>query len=398
MANRTQNRRRTSQSASSLPGFFEFFAGGGMARAGLGDQWKCLFSNDIDERKGAVYRFNWGDSDLRICDINSLTASDLPNHADLAWASFPCQDLSLAGDYRGLKGERSGTFWSFWRLMTELHKENRSPELIVLENVCGALTSHGGQDFVSICEAMISCNYRVGAIIADALEFVPQSRPRLFIIAVSASVTIPKALHSAHPSPHWHKSAVQTAFAALSDEQKANWIWWSIPPPPAREYTLLDILEPDDAVKAWHSREETQRLIDMMNDLHRAKVAEAQKLKTRTVGAIYRRTRIDDSGVRRQRAEVRFDGIAGCLRTPAGGSSRQILLIVEGAKVRSRLITAREAARLMGLPDSYTLPANYNDAYHLTGDGVVVPVVRHLAQHLLEPLAAVVSSGKVEAA
>ena len=40
----------------------------------------------------------------------------------------------------------------------------------------------------------------------------------------------------------------------------------------------------------------------------------------------------------------------------------------------------------MGLPDSYKLPENYNDAYHLSGDGVVVPVVRFLAAHLLEPL------------
>jgi DNA (cytosine-5)-methyltransferase 1 len=42
----------------------------------------------------------------------------------------------------------------------------------------------------------------------------------------------------------------------------------------------------------------------------------------------------------------------------------------------------------MGLPDSYRLPHKYNEAYHLTGDGVVVPVVRHLAQHLFEPLLA----------
>ena len=83
---------------------------------------------------------------------------------------------------------------------------------------------------------------------------------------------------------------------------------------------------------------------------------------------------------------MRFDDLAGCLRTPAGGSSRQVLLIVDGADVRSRLISSRETARLMGLPDDYRLPDNYNEAYHLTGDGVVVPVVRHLAEHLFEPI------------
>ena len=104
------------------------------------------------------------------------------------------------------------------------------------------------------------------------------------------------------------------------------------------------------------------------------------------VGCIYKRTRMDEKGNRAQRAEIRFDDVAGCLRTPVGGSSRQSIMIVEGGKVRSRLLSPREAARLMGLPESYKLPDNYNEAYHLAGDGVVVPVVRFLAAYVLEPL------------
>ena len=63
-------------------------------------------------------------------------------------------------------------------------------------------------------------------------------------------------------------------------------------------------------------------------------------------------------------------------------------MVIEGDRIRSRLISARETARLMGLPDTYRLPAACNEAYHLTGDGVVVPVVRHIAEHLFEPLLA----------
>jgi DNA (cytosine-5)-methyltransferase 1 len=124
----------------------------------------------------------------------------------------------------------------------------------------------------------------------------------------------------------------------------------------------------------------------MMSDVNRAKLDAAKKSKHRQVGAIYKRTRFDDDGVKVQRAEVRFDDVAGCLRTPAGGSSRQLILVVVGQRVRSRLISGRETARLMGLPDDYRLPTNYNESYHLTGDGVVVPVVRHLAEHLFEPI------------
>lgn len=124
----------------------------------------------------------------------------------------------------------------------------------------------------------------------------------------------------------------------------------------------------------------------MMSPVNRAKVEAAKRAGRRMVGGIYRRTRFDENGHKVQRAEVRFDDIAGCLRTPAGGSSRQIIMVVDGHRVRSRLISSRETARLMGLSDSYVLPSRYNEAYHLTGDGVAAPVVRHLAQHVFEPL------------
>ena len=132
-----------------MPTFYEFFAGGGMARAGLGEGWQCLFANDIDPKKGASYLDNWKDKVLKVENVGRLTTSDLPGTPDLVWASFPCQDLSLAGSGAGLSGDRSGTFWPFWELVKGLHAEERHPSVIVLENVCGALTSHDGSDFRS---------------------------------------------------------------------------------------------------------------------------------------------------------------------------------------------------------------------------------------------------------
>ena len=104
----------------------------------------------------------------------------------------------------------------------------------------------------------------------------------------------------------------------------------------------------------------------------------------RKAGAGFRRTR-RENGNSVQRFEARFDGLAGCLRTPAGGSSRQIVVAVEDGAVRTRLMSPDEAARLMGLPDDYVLPARTNAALKLCGDGVCVPVVRWLAETLLEP-------------
>jgi DNA (cytosine-5)-methyltransferase 1 len=374
--------------------FYEFFAGGGMARAGLGPRWDCLFANDFSPMKASAYEANWGRDHLFCGDVAQLKAGDLPGAADLAWASFPCQDLSLAGEGLGLgrpdsaMATRSGTFWSFWALIKRLKTEGRAPRLIVLENVYGALTSREGADFAAIGAAFSTTGYRFGAVLVDAVRFVPQSRPRVFFIAVEAGSSIPKDLCAAGPSEDWHPRALVEAQARLSRAAKKSWLWWNFSPPPARNVGFADLIEDQPTGVRWHTKADTERLLSLMTPLNLAKVEAARRLKRRTVGGVYRRTRPDENGAPRQRAEVRFDDVAGCLRTPAGGSSRQTILVVDGNSVRSRLLSPREAARLMGLPDDYLLPSRYNDAYHVVGDGVCVPVVRHLAGRLLEPILA----------
>ncbi len=359
-----------------------------MARCGLGSSWKCLFANDFDHKKSVVYRYNWKASELKTADIRSVTTGELPGTADLAWGSFPCQDLSLAGGGAGLKGERSGTFYPFWDIMRGLITERRAPRVIALENVCGALTSHDGKDFAAICSTFDSAGYRYGALVVDAELFVPHSRPRLFFIGVQHSVSIPPNLIAPVPQNPWHSRSIISAKAGLSSKAALGWVWWKLPIPKKRNLNLSDLIEENPRGVQWHTAQETKALIGMMSEVNLAKLEAAKQLRRRVVGAIYKRTRQDDSGQKVQRAEVRFDDVSGCLRTPAGGSSRQLLLIVDGDDVRSRLISARETARLMGLPDSFALPENYNEAYHLTGDGVAVPVVRHLARHLFEPILA----------
>ncbi len=368
-----------------MPSFYEFFAGGGMARAGLGLHWTCLFANDFDANKGVSYQANWGTGgELKIGDVGALDPSDLPGRADLAWGSFPCQDLSLAGIGAGLKGERSGTFYPFWRLMQGLVVEGRAPAIVALENVCGALTSHGGRDFAAICHAFHDAGYRMGALVIDAALFVPQSRPRLFLIGVREGVAIDPSLLSPGPVEPFHTPALRRAIETVSPDIRDTMLWWAPPAPARRNTTFAELVE--DTGVAWHSASQTGRILSLMSPVNLAKAEAARRTGRRMVGAIYKRTRLDDRGRKTQRAEIRFDDVSGCLRTPAGGSSRQTVMVVEGKTVRSRLITARETARLMGLPDDYTLPANYNQAYHLTGDGVVVDVVRHLATHIFEPL------------
>jgi len=365
--------------------FYEFFAGGGLARVGLGSRWECLFANDISEKKAEAYRNNFLHADeLIVDDIHNITVEELPGHAMLAWASFPCQDLSLAGNGHGLYAKRSGTFWPFWELMQDLQQKNRKVPLIVIENVVGLLTSNDGQDFSSLCSAFTKAGYNLGALVINAEQFVPQSRPRLFIIAVAKTWVIPEELFQFAPYGPWFPNTLVKAYYRLPTEIKRNWLWWSLPTPSGSVLSLLDIIEADPTGVCWHSKDETANLMAMMSETNLAKIRDAQKSGSLQVGAVYKRTR-QENGKRVQRAEIRFDK-SGCLRTPAGGSSRQILVFVEGEEVKSRLLSPREAARLMGLDDNYKLPERYNDAYHVMGDAVVPPVIAWLEKHILHKL------------
>jgi DNA (cytosine-5)-methyltransferase 1 len=366
--------------------YYDFFCGGGMAGVGLGADWRCSFANDFDAAKCKSYRANHDGAVLFEGDVRDVSPDALPGGADLAWASFPCQDLSLAGGRSGLTSKRSGAFWPFWKVMRALHDRGRAPKLIALENVVGALSSKRGLDFSEIGDAIAGLGYRFGCIVIDAIHFTPQSRPRAVWIAVREDVQIPDSSIALGPTADWHPKKLVAAYEGLSAPTKEAWIWWRLPAPPWRNAALRDILEVDPADAPWLAQNKVDRLLGLMAPLHRAKVEAAMSAEALRVGSVYRRTRVGENGAKQQRAEVRFDDVAGCLRTPRGGSSRQTLLVVEGASVRARLVSGREAARLMGLPEDYVLPRRYNEAYELVGDGVAPPVVRFLATHLFEPL------------
>lgn len=363
--------------------FYDFFAGAGLATLGLRDSWQCVWANDNAPKKRAVYAANFGDDHLVPGDVAFITADQLPKPAEMAWASFPCQDLSLAGWRKGLSAERSGVFWAFWRIMHELALREDRPPIIVIENVVGLLY---GDSFTGLCEAIASLEMQFGALVMDARRFVPQSRPRVFLVAVDDRIDC-SALAMDEPASTWAPNALIDAHKRLPDDMKARWRWWRLPVPEPTKRTITEILQDDPTPVEWHTPEQTEAILNMMSDANRAKIDKAVRFGARQVGFLYKRIRNDV-----QRAEVRFDGISGCLRTPRGGSSRQTVVVVENGKVRTRLLSPREAARFMGVPETFVLPERYNDAYKAMGDGVVVPVVSWLSDHLLRSIAELLSS------
>ncbi len=372
--------------SDNAPVAWEFFAGGGLAGLGLSG-FRIGFANDIDAMKAAAFRANHPGVTLHQGDVWDIDPADLPPAPDLAWASSPCQDVSLAGARGGLKARRSGAFWGFWWLMRAL--DQRMPRIVVIENVAGLLTSGGGADFAAVCGAMVEAGYRVGALEMDAALWLPQSRPRLFIVAMREAA----GPEGAGPKDVFHTPRLVAAVDRLPPEVRAHWAWWSLAAPAQRNIDLAAVLEPDDAVE-WLDEAKASAVLAMAAPLHRTRLDLALASGERRVGAAYRRVRMEH-GVKSQRLEIRFDGLAGCLRTPAGGSSRQYIVVCEGGRTRVRRLTGREAARLMGVAEDYVLPSSESAALKLMGDAVAVPVVRALSEGLLRP--ALNSAGRIAA-
>jgi len=372
--------------------FAEFFSGGGMARIGLGNSWKCVLANDNDPQKCEIYRKNFSDSHLQQCDILDLPNSLLHKNIDLYWASSPCQDFSLAGNCRGLEGKKSSVFHPWMEQVKQAVCAGHAPKIIAFENVVGLLSARGGSDFEIVVHEIASIGYSVGALILDAKKFLPHSRPRLFVIGVLEKTDVPSALSSASLSSG--SARIQKAYDKLPDALKSKWVWWNIEDIEARSTSLVDIVDKMVPEKLWFSEERTKKLVDLMNETHAAKLNMAKKSGKLVIGTVYKRGRPDNTGKIVQCAELRLDGVAGCLRTPRGGSSKQTLMIIKDTHVRARLLTAFETSKLMGLPEWYSMPENFNQAYQLAGDGVAVPVVRFLAEKIFEPILESISIAK----
>ena len=360
--------------------FAEFFAGIGLMRVGLEDAgWSIAFANDIDKDKRDMYRTHFPDADdhFVLDDIHTLIPDDIPTVA-LATASFPCNDLSLAGMRTGLGGKQSSAFWGFMRILEEL--EERRPPIVMVENVAGFLTSHQGRDFQAALLALNRLGYSVDALIVDAERFVPQSRVRLFVIG---SLQEGHGAWEVHDTPGFYQSAVRPQ--ALADfifgHPEIAWKVRKLPDPPKRTAKLPAILErlPDDS-SYWWSEERTGYLVSQMSEKHFGQLNEMKTKRTWSYGTVFRRVRNGKS-----MAELRTDGVAGCLRTPRGGSGRQILVQAGYGKVKARLLTPRECARLMGT-DGFRIKASLNKALFGFGDAVCVPVITWLADHYLNPL------------
>ncbi|MFO0864502.1 MAG: DNA (cytosine-5-)-methyltransferase, partial [Gemmataceae bacterium] len=324
----------------SAKNFAEFFAGIGLVGEGLRPSgWRCVYANDIDPKKHAMHTARHGGSEpFHLEDVGNTDAilEQLAEPSFLATASFPCVDLSLAGHYRGFEGEHSSTFFGFAQVLASLGQ--RKPQVVMLENVVGFLTARGGKDFVAATQHLADLGYWLDVILVDACHFVPQSRPRVFVIGVQEYL---RPMQSGSLLSEWNVELPHTLRPkAILDLRQSTrlptgWVTFDLPPPPKRTLKLNELIDKGEN-QDWWDETETTRHLGMLSDRHRLALEFARSSDEPFVATAFRRMR-----QKTMRLEVRFDGVAGCLRTPRGGSARQIVVVADREKIRIRWMSPR---------------------------------------------------------
>jgi DNA (cytosine-5)-methyltransferase 1 len=351
----------------------EFFAGIGIVRLALEKaEWEVVFANDIDPKKLEMYKAQFGDAEFQLGDIQAVRGSDVPK-IDLATASFPCIDLSLAGNRAGLNGKHSSAYWEFLRIISEMQR--RKPKFILLENVLGLLSSNDGKDLEEIIGSLNRLGYACDLLAVDAACFVPQSRQRLFVVGRLGQPDGNLPLLS------WHIARPAALIKFVVSHAHLNWHFAQLPPIRKKVSPLSRIAERFPSNHAnWWNDERRMHLYSQMSEAHRKKLKELSASREWKFATVYKRVR--PSGCK---AEVRFDNIAGCLRTPRGGSSKQFIIQAGRGSWRVRTMTPREYARLQGIPDDFPIEVPVNNALLGFGDAVCVPAVAWVIRHCINP-------------
>ena len=368
--------KKTTKNTSTLRAA-EFFAGIGLARIGLERAgFSVVWANDIDRDKQQMYAGHFKDAEddhkYVLGDIGEVNGRDLPSELSLAWASFPCTDLSLAGNREGLKGEQSGTFWQFVRVLRE--QGDSRPPVVALENVNGLATSHGGADMEALIKALNNLGYSVDILTLDARRFVPQSRPRLFIVGAMNPPQQDRVerrdLRPAWLDRFFENPALKTHRAVLPA------------PPPLRSNGLTKLIEEIGDDPHWWDTERTNAFLASLTPIQAARLDTLKNADEYSYRTAYRRTRNKVPVW-----EIRSDDISGCLRTARGGSSKQAVVKAGKGEVQVRWMTPREYAALMGAPDYNLENLRRNQALFGFGDAVCVDAVAWVAEHYLRPVA-----------
>lgn len=250
------------------PRVAEFFAGIGLVRMAMEKAgFQVVWANDIDPVKYKLYAANFDAAHFVLGDVTDPASvnGDMIPDIDVATASFPCTDLSLAGNRAGLMGEQSGTFWGFFRVLTEM--EHRGPRMVVLENVPSLATSGEGEELVLIIRSLNALGYTCDMFVADARHFVPQSRPRLFVVGSMERILHESDWEPSEVRPRWVQQFVRRYGEELALQA------FPLKLPKNAGHVFSDVVEKlDESDWRWWEDERCARFVKSLSPVQRERL------------------------------------------------------------------------------------------------------------------------------
>ncbi len=303
------------------------FAGiGGIDLAFQQAGFKIVWANEIDKYACRTYRLNFGNTHLVEADIQQIEIQDIP-YFDVLVAGFPCQAFSSVGLQKGFLDPRGNLFFETARVISGL-----KPKVVFFENVANIVKHDNGNTFKTICDTLKELGYYYCYKIMNACDYgIPQQRNRLYLVAFkeimfAETFIFPK-----------EKKLKKTAFDYFEKEKQQDCYYMN-------------------HHKKW------DEMIAFMNDRNR----------------IYRFT---DWGLSKGR-----EGICPTLLAAMGSPYERVPFFYDDYSIRK--ITQREAARLQGFPDNFSLPINKTpkQVYKQIGNSVCVPLVKEIAKSIMKTL------------
>ena len=296
----------------------------GLERAGFK---VSSFNSEIDKYAIEVYKHNFKQSKY-VGSVTDVRGSELPRIDAITFGS-PCQDFSLAGNRKGMAGERSSLILEAIRLIQECR-----PRFFVWENVKGTFSSNNREDFAAILQAFANIGgYRLEWQLLNTKWFLPQSRERVYLVGYTPKGSrgqIFPITESSFDTQRLAGEREESACITTSYDKGMNY--------------------DNQLIAASRGRNP--------NDLNDRQAGSPMQ----------------------QRLEINKEGISNTLTSVHKDN------YVVGNQQTIRRLTPIECERLQGFPDNWTLANGISDTqrYKMCGNAVTVDVVEAVGKGILE--------------
>tara|TARA_X000001382_G_scaffold128231_1_gene117469 strand:+ start:54 stop:1085 length:1032 start_codon:yes stop_codon:yes gene_type:complete len=317
----------------------------GLQRAGFKIK---SYNSEIDKNAKEVYKHNFKYSTY-VGSVTDVRGSQLPRIDAITFGS-PCQDFSLAGNRKGMEGERSSLILEAIRLIQECR-----PRFFIWENVKGTFSSNAGEDFAAILQAFANLGgYRLEWQLLNTKWFLPQNRERVYLVGYTPGQSRGQIFPIGESIKRYVDEKESSACITTSYHKGVNFDNQLIAAQRGRSYRgqpqRLEI-NSEGVSNTLSSVQKDNYVLGYSRDSKGKVVSRNKKYLANTVYS----------------------------STGAGGNTDQFLNSI-------RRLTPIECERLQGFPDNWTLANGISDTqrYKLCGNAVTVDVVGAVGKRILE--------------